>query len=608
MSAPLAHGQDSPAVNLGVWAYEDMILGDLLLPLGGPGYVDIVGKPCEPGEGLAKWGVSVRPMSSSSAPLEHITTNRMVIPKQVNGQDIGKPSLDNVQLRRLAPLPEHAVVEAYQQHLAGLDEAAARELNEAVAAEILARNPNAIHRVFSQPEEDPATSGWKVLDGFGGKFWGTRSNPYPTETAVGTATPEDIWDETAEATPLLDATGSRVRVLASERNADGSIRVVYQPLPDDLVDSGAFRQDSDLNPDMTPGRSTSLDRVVYETTISPEQFATLTQLPPGEVLEADFDRDLTTIYEVMAEKVGISYAGPLSVDAEGALYGGLVLPVAQTPAEAVEVADTIEGLDRISAGEENLFYAITESEDGTYWVIDFATPPMQASFDVTVDTPEDAAAAAGAYVPAQVYTAQTCTRWSNELAWECESLFEYPWGRGGNTESHPDSEVTENVVRGTLEIPQGATAAELRRGIFGNPSCMVTRPTEDPDNLDALASTILPTDYNNRFPGQPENPISPADMFLEGAYIDDIPMRGANDGPGWINEDACDQAAVPLVCSADTPPGGSSLPGAALLGSALLSSGTGSSSPDVSSPAPAQTTVVPQPQSPAQPAEQAQPA
>lgn len=199
---------------------------------------------------------------------------------------------------------------------------------------------------------------------------------------------------------------------------------------------------------------------------------------------------------------------------------------------------------------------------------------MQVSFDVTVPKGEEgdldgaeAPDGAGNYLPAQVYASQTCTRRENDPNWQCQSLLDYGWGRGAPLEGDQDM-LTDGVVRGTLdvqELPQSLIDAgadpecEYKRGVFGNPQCLVTRDTENPEDYDSLASTILPSDYNDRFPGQQQNAIGPAEKVRGYPYLEDISVRGSNDGVQWSSGDGCDQAAVALVCSAPEPsePGGS---------------------------------------------------
>lgn len=201
----------------------------------------------------------------------------------------------------------------------------------------------------------------------------------------------------------------------------------------------------------------------------------------------------------------------------------MVLPIAQQELPAVEMQGGYgdSGVWRPGEVDEAAFvYEVSESPaygDGNnnYWVIDYLAPPMQVSFDVTVPKGEEgdldgaeAPDGAGNYLPAQVYASQTCTRREDDPNWQCQSLLDYGWGRGAPLEGDQDM-LTDGVVRGTLDVQE--------------------------------------------LPGQQQNAIGPAEKVRGYPYLEDISVRGSNDGVQWSSGDGCDQAAVALVCSAPEP-------------------------------------------------------
>lgn len=645
-TAQPAQAQDG-TTSLGGAAIALMFLGGLTyIPVaeeGGPGYVDLVGRPCDVDCDEAKWGVSMRPLYSQTAPFQHITTQRIVVPKNV-----GKPVLRNAQVRSSASLPmdtwnsdthpvldmseaevgalapDQRVVAELLRHLETLTtEDRATYMDELWAAFATA-NPEAIH--YAPSVHGGGEVGEPALSGLGGlNWWHYGANQY-------LGFPQEFV-EPVPALPLRDSNGDLAIVRSVTELDDGSLRVVYQPQPQDLENSIVTTEDRYTFQGMT----TNFDRVVYEAIIPAADIATTTALPPGTIIDADPERDLASFYQIAAAKLGVPYDGTISHDMEGWLYGDMVLPKANHPIDVYEVTGDQSTLipvkepgateappagepmpgaaypskvgpngsvDPMNRATPTLAYTVSDSEEGNYWVIDVMVPPMQVEFELAAVKDEAAIASGAKYAAAQAYTYESCTRFRNDPDWTCTSLLDYDWGRGGTTTvSTGKTVLTEGVVRGRLEIDP---AQELLfdaqpdtlplRGIFGNDQCMVTRPTEDPTNYQALASTILPSDFNYRFPGQETNNVGPDAQWLRTPFSNEIYMEGVNTGEPFTIEDACDQAAVPLVCEeAPSEPGdgssgdGSALAGSALLGSsifgsALLSSGSsGSAAPDGSS-------------------------
>lgn len=607
---PSADAQDTPDVTAGVWAILAMILGSLLLFPDGPGYVDIVGRDCDEEEGLAKWSVSNRGFTYDPSyedgyegAVEGFTTHRIVIPKVAGetGIAVGKPEIGNVLLRERidrGPDSRHSEVRvghAYRNHLDELDwperEAAQTELISRFAA----ARPDSI--LLPGAQGSPLSA----MDGFDGRRW-----DYIGGVLHGT---DNSLEGGGSTVPLRDANGSVTRFIGAMKDDSGKVTVYYQPVSDELLDSAQTVPEVAENPGLSdgeflyPGMTTNLDRVVYSATMTPEQFETLDRLPPGEVIDVDLEGDLIEMYRIMADIADEPYDGTLSVDPAGALYGDMVLPTDQRPIPAVEVTTGTAGNGAWippAMDESSLIYEISDSPAdaegrSNYWIVDYVAPREQVTFDVTVGKGEDGALdgveapeGAGNFLPAQVYAAQLCVPGAEDGSGDagvgCRSLLDYEWGAGATT-ANTTPLVTDGVVRGTLDVPElpralvssGADASrEYRRGVFGNDRCMVTRDTENPEDYDSLASTILPSDLNDRFPGQqhntvgPDNPIAPAPFAME---FDVSPWSY---GVPFASGDACDQAAVPIICTADDAPPTSSEPGTS------TSSTPGTSTPSAS--------------------------
>lgn len=366
---------------------------------------------------------------------------------------------------------------------------------------------------------------------------------------------------------MRDSNGDAVRFLNAIAAADdsGDVTVYYQPVKQSLLDSARHGEWDYANPYLTPGMTTNLDRVIYRTTIPGDQLEAMSALPPGEIADADLAGDHSVAYQVMAEMIGQDYDGTLSTEINGSVYGGMVLPYEQKPLNPVDVSE--EGA---APGDGDFAYEVYEHGQGPdgYWVIEYFSTPEQVTFDVTVpkgieeDTPTEAPPGTGNYLPAQIYFSESCTRFDDEPDWTCTSLLDYAWGAGGGLDA-TEPLVTDDIVRGTFDIPELPQSLidagvnpdrEYMRGIFGNDRCMVTRDTENPEDYSALASTILPSDYNDRFPGQQQNAVGPANKLRENPFAYEIELEGLTDGIPFTSDDGCDQAAVALVCSPPEEP------------------------------------------------------
>ncbi|WP_460490630.1 hypothetical protein, partial [Corynebacterium nasicanis] len=607
LALPAAQAQNAPAL----W---------------GTGYVDIVGRDYHPD--TATWSASVRPFGSADEAYEHRVTQRIVIPKTV-----GEPSLVNGQwrgnFRSAEALPAHPDVAFAKQAADHLLEYGARhELLARVSERLTAEHPESLLQI-SPYLLNYSTHDSHMLDGLGGLTWTADYNDGLVRGSVDGTVEDENWEF------LLDHEGNLVKLLSavpSTTEPGAPIRVTYLSVPQDIHNTVV--QDFFLTPGtqniqfeaderMHRGVSTNLERVIHEVLIDPADFPTLDRLPaPTRSVAVDspsvIERDIRATNRILAEELGLADPGALTVEMAGAIFGDMVLTKNSSPVDTTKVTGV--QFPHFEETDNTIYYTVTDSPvnaDGTshYWVIDIFGPRSQFSFDVTAPK-LPAGTTSDEYVAAQIYHKSTCTRWGNDLNWQCQELHDYSWGKGLNLESTyaAGTVLTDGVVRGTLTITESAAGLSglerdrhYQRGIFGNDYCMVTRPTEDPTDFQALASTILPSDYNNRFPGQQENTVSPSNRFLRGEqFSDDIPMRNVNDGEPFTSADGCDQAGVRLAAPAATPPGGSSLLGSALLigGSALLSSGSGSAAPDdtpVPDPTPAQTTIAPQPTPSAEP-------
>lgn len=619
----------------------------------GPGYVDIVGRDYN--ETTATWSASVRPFTSASAPYEHQVNQRIVIPKTV-----GEPRLDNARYR--APFRGDDQITAFPDvkfasEVGAIEAAADTDARNAALAgvsEKLANEPLLLSPYLLG--YDSANSRFQgeamLLDGLGGKSW---TFDYGDGLARGYE--GEFNDPSLPPLFLKDHEGNVVKILTvapATSAADAPVRVTYQVVPQDVIDS-VVPGDLDYPFQLDPAASTNFDRVVYEAVFHPADVTTGDQLPaptatyPAE--SADVERYVRASNALLAAELGLTDPGALTMDMAGGLYGTMVLPKESQPINAVlrERSPNPPAID-----EQILYYSVSESDpvDGQsrYWYIDVQGPAAQFEFDIVADKlPVLEGEIADEYVAAQIYHSETCTRWDNDLNWQCQDLLEYSWARGENLESTQtapgESGNPVEKVRGSLVITEDPADALLddaardrlyQRGIFGNDRCLVTRPTENPNDYSLLASTILPSDLNTRFPGQKENNVSSTNRFISASpFSDDIQMRGANEGTPFSFMDGCDQAGVRLTPPAEKPtePGdGSSegsaliggsvlIGGSALLGSALLSSGSsGSAVPDGSSGpstqdnsstgtpgAPGSATATPSPVEPGAPGQPGQP-
>lgn len=662
MWAPTATAQESTSVTGALWE----ISMPLAEPASNPGWVDMVGLGCEAGVDQAAWRVSVHSPHVRKLPYDMQTHFRAVIPAEA-----GRPVVRNVQTRTAewdvdhlegdGPYSDFGVEMLYtdrvrafaeEEDYGGLD-----EFHQA----IVERNPNS--PIFNPlPMNFLGGYSWGPGDGFlqgstgsetqvmlrasNGEFIrviasrvdGTPEepgdltiyyHPVPTELLDSVQQPSDYTPTLFTGVPTnLDRVIHEVTIPADEVETFD----VHQPLPEGTV------SDIDIEAEMAK----------HYTAVA-------------EVLGVEFNGELLMDYEGIFHGGTFLFKEPFDARAFERIHPG-------TPEEQLIDPDTGEPIDQehfdwtvpvfiytvemmpdqqqfAERQDEIMEWIEANHPDAEltpglmgevarelgipmYWVVEFPAD-QQIEFDIVVDKPEvdfterpdptDAAALTANYLPAQVYASEVCTRRENDLHWSCRSLTEdpdTPWGRGGTTENNPDPDFN-GVTRGTLEITQLPenilTApgfdpdAEYQRGVFGNPSCMVTRPTEDPNNYGALAGSVVPSDYDTRFlaaghlwdggtygirvPGQQTNGIAPENRFvadpareLYTAELDD--MQEPRDGRHWLTEDACDQAAVALVCETEpeTPP----------------------STPTTEQP-PAQTTFTPAPTPPAEQTPQAQP-
>ncbi|GAB3692089.1 hypothetical protein [Corynebacterium nasicanis] len=630
-AAPTASAQGG-ITSLGGAAIALMFLGGLDFVgahPGGPGYVDIVGRPCDPDCNEATWGVSIRPFHSGTLPYQHTTRQTIVVPKNV-----GKPVIRHATVRPISyatdeQTSEQQVLQALAEHLETLPEEERAEKLLELRRDYLAAHPGAVF-YFPILNSDPAAA----LQGMGGQDYlaGMAGDVYASADSA------YFYDP---ATILQTENGEKVRVLSSVRDG-GDLTVAYQVIPQELLDQTEPREGDPL---LFSGMSTNFDRVVYTTTIPAAAIPTTTRLPVGQPATVDANADFAAFYSFVAADLGVAYDGSVAHDMNGWLYGNLVLPAQAQPADVYEVNGDTSTLippkpadkeaeqppaqswtgatypDRVGEGgavnpsdpaTPGIAYTVEESADGNYWVLHVSVPPMQASFELAAEKDPAAIAAGAKYAAAQAFTSESCTRFNNDPDWTCTSLLDYDWGRGGRTTTTSGTTELGQVTRGDFmyrdpvtgvmrfddeyEALYDADPSLPLRGVFGNDQCMVTRPTEDPENRQALASTILPSDFNRRFPGQEENNISANSRLLSPPFGNEMDMEGVNTGEPFTVEDACDQAAVPLVCEEDDP----TIPVIPVIpvpGSSLPS---GTPTPAT----PAQTTIPPQPtpeQSPEEP-------
>ncbi|WP_295624463.1 hypothetical protein [uncultured Corynebacterium sp.] len=521
--------------------------------------------------------MSSRPTHSQTLPFQHMTTNAIVIPKVAGstGIPVGEPVIDNVRWRggqgggQDESSPEGRIRVAAEEHLNSLSEEEREEFLAEFATAFTEARPGAMSVPYGEESGVTGAQGAAAMEGFGWNTWSEYD-----EMLYGAPPTEEGWDPypgDGQSSVLRDSNGQVVRFLNAIEAAPtgdgerGDVTVYYQPVPQDLVDSaGGYPGDEDTDPRFNAGMTTNLDREIHRTTIPAAEFESLTALPAGEVVDADLAADHLAMYRVMAELLGETPPESLSTNIDGSVYGGMVLPFAQSQIEAIPDS----GINDFDPSSPALHYTVEESESGDHWVVRYVGPPEQVTFDVTVpkgevEEGEEPPAGAGNYLPAQVYVSESCTRFDSEPDWTCISLLDYDWGRGVSPDAGDSDDVlTDGVIRGTLDVPElpdsliegGADPErEYRRGVFGNDQCRVTRPTENPGDYDSLTNLFLPSDYNERFPGQQRNNVSPDHRLREDPFSNEIDLEGVIDGPPYISEDGCDQAAVPLVCSADDP-------------------------------------------------------
>lgn len=615
--APEADAQGGTST-MGGAAIALMFLGGLIfvefpqVEEGGPGWVDIVGQPCDADCDEAKWDVSIHSLSSAYY-VEH-TRQRIVIPKNV-----GKPVIRNAEHREHRtgslnpanppyetgdPTSENGVLTEFSKRLPEMSDAEATALLQRVWERYSEDRPEPL---FMPTHSNKALMGHSdkaaQLSGLGGHDeYILGSGDIPSSVSYNSGR--------IDYTPFLDRSGEQIRLLTAHRDVDhGDLTVFYQRVPQDLRDSLALRRE--YYPVGGKGVSTDFGPEVYKDVIPASEIPSRTEFQ-GSPVEVDPEGDLVSFYTILSDEMGIPYNGELSTDISGWLYGQTVLPKKTSPLDVYEVEGTTstlippkaDGEDAVEPTESwegaefpvkvgpdgsvdpttkegaALSYTVSESPSGENWVMDVYSPPSQTTFEVAAKKDPEAIERGEKYAMAQAYTSETCNKWDGATDWTCISPLDYQWGRGDmgvdqyqdpyydpfDPESpppRPPDTRTDGVIRGTLEIDaeqearfDAAPDTEPMRGIFGNPQCRVTRPTGDPEDYSALASTRLPSDMNVSFPGQPENLGIP--MYGEW-YEDEIEYEGVVSGNPFSYEDACDQAAVPLACEADeeipsTPP------------------------------------------------------
>lgn len=170
--------------------------------------------------------------------------------------------------------------------------------------------------------------------------------------------------------------------------------------------------------------------------------------------------------------------------------------------------------------EAAFVYEVSESPadgDGNnnYWVIDYLAPPMQVSFDVTVPKGEEgdldgAEAPDGAGIICRL---------------RCMRRRRVPAGKTIRTGSASPFWMTAGAVVLRWKVTR---------------TCSPT-------------ASFAARSMSRSSRGQQQNAIGPAEKVRGYPYLEDISVRGSNDGVQWSSGDGCDQAAVALVCSAPEP-------------------------------------------------------
>lgn len=595
--APEANAQGG-TTTLGGAAIALQFLGGLIFvqfpetQQGGPGYVDIVGQPCGPDCDEAKWTVNLSPFHSVGLPYQFVSTHRVVIPKD----GVHRPVIRDASYREDVPAGEsreQLVMDAYTAWSKGKTEEEVAAFLQSVSDRYVSEKPDSMFGDMSlvEYEEDPdymygyrTTPGGAVrniaseraLDDLGGE-----GRVYRFETEESLLSYADFSDYIPgtyplpeENVPFTNPNGDSLRVLTAHRDDAGDLTIYYQPIPAEvrgLVDGSDYS---------VVGMSTDLDRKVYKVTIPADEI-TSTNALNGSPVEVDPEGDVSTYYEIMSDALAeagtpteYDNKGSLDVDLNGWLHGSMVLPDEAKPIPVRELEEDLFTSNQYGhmlfpreysdSEDSGLTYSVREVEDN--WVLDVYAPPSQVRFEVAAMKDEEAIERGVKYAMAQVHTSNHCSSFEGEERWTCVSLFppdrpqsgeNRDWGTGATGTDQLRSVVTDGVIRGVLEVSGEQEArfdanpyTEPMRGIFGNEFCRVSRPTEDRDNYLAEASTVLPSDMNVSFPGQPENLGIP---IVGRPFIYEIEIEGVHTGEPFAYEDACDQAAVPLAVTAAPP-------------------------------------------------------